>query len=222
MLRRTTIVPLAIFIFVVVMAIVGIRLYGSHPEFTSLGAVDKVKNQPSALYARLEIRYDKPPLYEEEYDMSDLDGKSKFSYRVRSYDGKQITISEPTAQAMTDVSFFFGSLVQDGVWDLVDKPPRGNTNAQYTVYVKQVADFKQGDRTIVFTDPHYWATTAGRQYTIDLRKTNPNDVLKLSSTQLADPRYQEVVNDFRSFGPPAFRAKVAAARASLSQGGSAR
>lgn len=221
MLRRTTIVPWAIFIFVAVMTIVGIRLYGSHPEFANLSAVEKVKNQPSALYSRLLIRYDKPPIYEEEYDMSDVDGKSKFSYRVRSYDGKQITIAEPTAQAMTDVSFFFGRLVQDGVWDLVDKPPRGNTNVHYTVYVKQLADFKQGDRTIVFTDPHYWATTAGRQYTIDLRKTNPNDLLKLSSTQLADPRYQQVVNDFRNFGPPGFRAKVEAARASFAHGGGA-
>jgi len=116
------------------------------------------------------------------------------------------------------VSFFFGKLVQDGVWDLMDKPPRGNTDAHYTVYVKQLADFKQGDRTITFTDPHYWATTAGRQYTIDLRKTNPNDLLKLSSTQLADPHYQEIVNDFRAFGPPAFRAKVAQVRAAFEAG----
>ncbi len=219
MLRRTTIVPWAIFIFVAVMTIVGIRLYASHPEFASLSAVEKVKNQPSALFARLAISYDKPPIYEEEYDMSDVDGKSKFSYRIRSFAGKQVTISEPTPLAMTDVSFFFGALVQDGVWDLVDKPPRGNTSAHYTVYVKQAADFKQGDRTIVFTDPHYWATTAGRQYTIDLRKTNPNDLLKLSSSQLADPRYQQVVNDFLAFGPPEFRAKVAAARASIVDGG---
>jgi len=220
MFRRTTVVPWAIFIFVVVMTVIGIRLYASHPEFASLSAVERVKNQPSAIYARLLIHYDKPPILEEEYDMSDVDGKSKYSYRIRSYAGKQITILEPTAEAMTDVSFFFGRLVQDGVWDLVNKPPRGNTSVHYTVYVRQVADFKSGDRTIVFTDPHYWATTAGRQYTIDLRKTNPNDLLKLSSTQLADPHYQQVVNDFRSFGPPNFRAKVAAARASLMQGGS--
>jgi hypothetical protein len=215
MFRRTSIVPLAIFVFVAVMTIVGIRLYASRPELTSLSAVDKIKNQPSALYARLLIHYAKPPIYEEEYDMQDVNGASTFSYRIRSYNGKQITIRPPQAAAITDVSFFFGELVQDGVWDLMDKPPRGNTDARYTVYVKQAADFKQGDRTIIFTDPHYWATTAGRQYTIDLRKNSPNDLLKLSSTQLADPRYQQVVNDFRAFGPPAFRAKIASVRASI-------
>jgi len=222
MLRRTTIVPWAIFIFVVVMSIIGIRLYASHPEFTSLGAIDKIRNEPSALYARLLIRYDKPPIYEEVYDTQDVNGESTFSYTIRSYAGNEVTIRLPKAAPMTDVSFFFGKLVQDGVWDLVDKPPRGNTGVHYTVYVKQLADFKEGDRTITFTDPHYWATTAGRQYTIDLRKTNPNDLLKLSSTQLADPRYQEIVNDFRAFGPPDFRAKIAAVRASFESGKSVR
>jgi len=112
--------------------------------------------------------------------------------------------------------------VQDGVWDLMNRPPRGDTSVHYTIYVKQKADFKQGDRTVTFTDPHYWATTAGRQYTIDLRKTNPNDLLKLQGTQLADPRYQKVVDDFRAFGPPNFRAKIAALRASFANGASAK
>jgi hypothetical protein len=218
MFRRTTIVPWAIFVFVAAMTVIGLRLYWSHPEFTEFAGVDKVRAQPSALYARLLIHYDKPPIFEEEYDMQDVDGESTFSYRIRSYAGKQVTIRLPRATRITDVSYFFGGLAEDGVWDLMDKPPRGNTNVRYTVYVKQLADFKQGDRTITFTDPHYWATTAGRQYTIDLRKTNPNDLLKLSSTQLADPRYQAIVNDFRTFGPPEFRAKVAAVRASFGAG----
>jgi hypothetical protein len=115
---------------------------------------------------------------------------------------------------MYDVSFFFGRLDQDGVWQIVNQPPRGNTDVHYTVYVKQLADFKQGDRTITFTDPHYWATTAGRQYSIDLSKESPNDLLKLKSTELADDRYQKV-DDFRSFGPESFRTKIADARASL-------
>lgn len=218
MFRRTTVVPWAIFIFVVVMVVVGFRLYASHPEFSSLSAVEKIKNQPSALHASLTIRYDKPPIYEEAYTTQDLDGVTSFQYRIRSYAGRQVTITSPP-HSTTDVSYFFGELVQDGVWDLMDKPPAGDTNAHYTIYVRQTADFKTGDRTITFTDPHYWATTAGRQYTIDLRKTNPNDVLKLQGTQLADPRYQQIVNDFRSFGPPAFRDKVAALRASFAHGG---
>lgn len=217
MFRRTTIVPLAIFIFVAVMTVVGIRLYASHPEFTSLSAVDREKNQPSALHANLKIAYDKPPIYEEEYTTQDIDGVTSFQYRIRSYAGKQVTVTAPP-HSTTDVSYFFGKLVQDGVWDLMNKAPAGNTQVHYTVYVKQTADFKTGDRTVTFTDPHYWATTAGRQYTIDLRKTNPNDLLKLQGTSTADPRYQQIVDDFRAFGPPSFQAKVAALRASFARG----
>jgi len=220
MFRRETIVPWAIFIFVVVMGIIGIRIYASHPEFSQLGNVYRIEHQPSAIYARLLVHYDQPPIYEEEYAMQDVNGVSTFRYRIRSYSGTQYVIYSP-AHATTDVSFFFGELVQDGVWDLTDKPPVGNTGVHYTVYVKQLADFKEGDRTIVFTDPHYWATTAGRQYSIDLRKQNPGDLLKLQSTQLADPHYQQVVNDFRAFGPANFRKKIASARAAVLRGSKA-
>jgi hypothetical protein len=221
MFRRTTVVPWAIFIFVVVMVIIGIRLYASHPEFTNQGAVEKVEHQPSAIHASLTIRYDKPPIYEEAYTTQDLNGVTSFQYRIRNYAGNQVTITSPP-HSTTDVSYFFGKLVQDGVWDLMNKAPAGDTSAHYTIYVQQTADFKTGDRTITFTDPHYWATTAGHQYSIDLRNTNPNDLLKLHGTQLADPRYQQIVDDFRSFGPPAFRDKVTALRASFAHGGSGR
>jgi len=220
MFRRTSVVPWAIFIFVVIMTVIGIRLYASRPEFIDWNAVDKQKTAPSALYANLLIRYAKPPIYEEEYTTKDVEGVTSFQYRIRSYNGHQVTVTAPP-HVTTDVSYFFGELVQDGVWDLTNRPPAGNTDVHYTVYVKQVADYKQGDRTVTFTDPHYWATTAGRQYTIDLRKTNPNDLIKLQGTQLADPRYQKIVDDFRSFGPPAFRNKVASLRASFEQGGAA-
>ncbi|HTU70726.1 MAG TPA: hypothetical protein VMF11_10460 [Candidatus Baltobacteraceae bacterium] len=220
MLRRTVVVPWAIFIFVVVMTVIGIKIYGGG-ELSRLNGVARIVQQPSALYADLTILYDKPPIYEEAYRTKDVEGISTFQYVIRTYAGKQISITAPR-EVTTDVSYFFGRLVQDGVWDLVDRPPRGNTSVHYTVYVKQLADFKQGDRTVTFTDPHYWATTAGRQFTIDLRKTNPNDLLKLRSTQLADPHYQQIVDDFRNFGPIAFRAKIAAIRASLMRGTNAK
>jgi hypothetical protein len=212
-MRRSTVVPLAIFLFVVVMIVIGGFIYWK-PETGRIQSVARIASQPSAIYASLLLQYAHPPIYQEEYTMQDVEGVSTFQYRIRAYSGKQITLTAPS-RVMTDVSFFFGKLVLDGVWNLTDKPPRGNTNILYTVYVKQKADFKQGDRTIVFTDPHYWATTAGRQFQIDLRKTNPNDLLHLQSTQLADPHYQEVVNDFLNFGPPAFRDKIAQVRAQI-------
>jgi hypothetical protein len=215
-MRRTNLVPWAIFIFVVVMTAIGVRIYWN-PEQSRETQVERILHQPSSIYARLLISYAKPPIYEEEYRMQDVEGVSAFTYRIRGYDGHQVTLTAPPHMT-TDVSFFFGKLVHDGVWDLVDKPPRGNTDVHYIIYIKQVADFKQGDRTIMFTDPHYWATTAGRQFAIDLSKTNPNDLLKLKSTQLADPRYEQIVNDFRAFGPDAFRSKIAALRKLIEEG----
>ena len=211
-MRRSP-VALLIVLFSIVMAYVGYRMYW-HVETTRIEEVAHVAKAPSAIYARLTIRYDKPPMYEEEYRMQDVEGVTKYDYRIRSYAGKQITITAPNRETY-DVSFFFGKLDQDGVWQLVDQPPRGNTSVHYTVYVKQFADFKHGDRTITFTDPHYWATTAGRQYEIDLSKQSPSDLLKMQSKQLADPRYQTVVNDFLTFGPPGFRERIAKARAEL-------
>lgn len=213
-MRRSTVVPLAIFVFA--LLVIGFAVHEFWlPETGRISNVAKIANQPSAIYATLVMQYDRPPVYQERYAMQDVEGVSSFSYTIRTYAGKQITLEPRTPEVTTQVSFFFGKLVLDGVWDLMDKPPRGNTHVRYTVYVKQKADFKEGDRTIVFTDPHYWATTAGRQYEIDLRKTNPNDLLTLKSTQLADPRYQKVVDDFLTFGPPSFRKNVARIRSEL-------
>lgn len=212
-MRHRSLVPLAILAFAIFMAVTGYFIYW-RGETGRVKQVAKIHQAKSEIYARLLISYDKPPVYEEEYRMQDIEGKSTFTYRIRSYAGKQISITAPPA-AMYDVSFFFGKLDQDGVWQLVNQPPRGNTSIHYLVHVRQVVDFKQGERTISFTDPHYWATTAGRQYNIDLSKNSPSDLLKMNSTSLADPHYQQVVDDFRNFGPDVFRQRIAKARASM-------
>jgi hypothetical protein len=170
---------------------------------------------PSALYARMTIRYTKPPFYSEAYATQDVEGVSSFSYEIRSYGCREITVKAPAAE-VTDVSFFFGKLVQDGIWQMIDKAPLPNATAFYTVYVKQLADYKEGNRTVTFTNPEYWATTAGRQYTLDLSKINPKnaaDLLRVQSTQVSDPRYEQVVQDFRQFGPDEFRRNVGLAQA---------
>lgn len=212
-MRHRSIVPLAILLFAIFMAITGYFIYWRN-ETGRLAEVAKIHQAKSEIYAHLLIAYDKPPVYEEEYRMQDIEGKSSFTYRIRSYAGREISISAPPA-AMYDVSFFYGKLDQDGVWQIVNQPPRGDTSMLYTVFVRQVVDFKQGERTVIFTDPHYWATTAGRQYNIDLSKSNPNDLLKMKSSSLADPRYLTIVNDFRNFGPDEFRARILKARASM-------
>ncbi len=205
---------------IIALAIIGvIAIFVVNYPYEKQRAADVAKKQacPSQIYARLLIRYDKPPIYEEEYRMQDIEGTSSFDYRIRSYDGKQVTISAPQ-RIVYDVSFFYGRIDQEGVWQLTDQPPRGNTDVHYTIYVKQLVECKQGERTITFTDPHFWATTAGRQYSLDLSKQSPKDLLKMNSMALADPRYEQIVNEFRTFGPESFRAKIAAAQAAMRQG----
>jgi hypothetical protein len=194
----------------VVFLILGWRIYGAG-EMGRFAPVVHVQKAPSQLYARLTIHYAKPPIDTEEYRTSDVEGVSSFQYSIRGYDGRQITVNAPPARVY-DVSFFFGRLVQDGVWDLVDKPSLPNANAHYTVYVKQLADFQHGQRTVTFTDPQYWATKSGREYSIDLSKGVPRDLLHVSSTEVADPRYEQILKDFRDFGPDVFRHNVAAAQ----------
>ncbi len=210
---RRNIVPLAILAFAIFMAVTGYLIYW-HGETSRVRQVAKIHQARSEIYSRLLITYDKPPVYSEEYRMQDVEGRSTFTYTIRSYAGKEISITAPPA-AMYDVSFFYGKLDQDGVWQIVNQPPRGDTSVHYTVYVKQVVDFKQGERTVTFTDPHYWATTAGRQYNIDLSKNSPKDLLKMQSSSLADPRYETIVSDFRNFGPDQFRQRIAKARATM-------
>lgn len=209
---RRSVTPF-ILVFAAIMLVLGWFVYHGRNEFSRLATVGHVKASPSRIYVRMTIDYDKPPVYQEEYRMQDIEGISTFDYRIRTYGGKQVTITAPP-HAMYDVSFFFGKIVQLGVWKLTNKPDRGNDTAHYAIYVKQAADYREGDRTITFTDPHYWATTAGRQFHINLAKTSPNDLLKLQSSTLADPSYQQIVDEFHKFGPPSFRERVAAARAS--------
>ena len=132
--------PIELFIVAVavVMLILGWRIYGAG-EMGRFGPAVHAQKAPSELYARLLIRYPKPPVFEEEYRMSDIEGVSKFDYRIRGYNGRQISVKAPAARVY-DVSFFVGRLDQDGIWDLVDKSPRPDADAFYTVYVKQLAD----------------------------------------------------------------------------------
>ena len=86
----------------------------------------------------------------------------------------------------------------------------------YTISVYQLTNKQSGSHSFTFTDPRYWATTGGRQYTIHLDKNKPvPDLVKLESKGIAEPRYAKLVADFESFGPPGFRATLATARAKL-------
>lgn len=221
MRRHTT--AWAIFVFAVVMGFVGWRIYAAS-EFTRLNSVKHVVAAPSEKYIKLLIRYANPPFVEEEYDMQDVNGVSNYSYRVRGFNGKQITVQPKSDELKTTtVSFFYENLDHlIGVWQMQSKPPKGDTSIAYTLYVKDVDDYKQGDRRVTFTDPNYWATKAGHEYHLDLSHMNtkdPNALLKMQSTSLADDRYQRLVDAFRGFGPKVFRDNIATAQRTVRAAG---
>jgi hypothetical protein len=203
-------IEILIVVLCVVMIALGWRIYGMG-EMGRFGPAIHAQHAPSALYARMLVRFTKPPIYEEEFRMSDVEGVSTFDYRIRGVKGHQIVITAPAARVY-DVSFFYGRLVQDGIWQLVNKAPLPHADAHYTIYVKQLADYKQGERTVTFTNPEYWASRAGRQFEIDLSKGVPKNLVYIAGQQAGDARYQQIVTDFRNFGPDEFRHNIAVAQ----------
>ncbi len=178
----------------------------------------KVLAQRSVIRTSLTIRHDKGALMEEDYAMSDVDGVSASSYRAVGRNGTTITVEERARVALDDanVAFFFGKAVQDGIWELTNRPPRGDRTTHYTVHVYQLADTAHGSRDYTFTDPHYWATTGGHQFHLTLSKDKPlPNLLQMTSTVLVEPRYELLVADFRDFGPESFRTKASRARVRL-------
>ncbi|HTD38789.1 MAG TPA: hypothetical protein VK669_14860 [Candidatus Limnocylindrales bacterium] len=203
---------------IVVLAIIGIvggwRLFSGN-ETQRYQAVQQVRNQRSELHFGEVITHDKGPIAREEWRLDNVNGKSVASYDAENRAGTRIAkFSEPIQGY--DVTFTFEKLVQDGIWELHTRPLKGNTSDVYTITVAQVAGDRSGSHKFTFADPHYLATTAGRQYQIHLDKNKPvPNLLTLKSTSNADPRYQKMVDDFAAFGPPRFKKTVAAAREKL-------
>ena len=212
--------PIPVFILVAVLVGLGTAFaYFETTQTPRYAAARKVAAQRSEIRLGMRVTYDRGPLLEEDYALSDIDGTSRSSYRALGRSGTQITITERprvTLDEGTNVAFFFDRAVQDGVWELRSKPPRGDTRSSYAITIAQVTGDQHGAHRFTFTDPHYWATTGGHQFHITLQKDKPvPNLLQLSSTTLVEPRYQQLVDDFRNFGPSSFRAKVAAAQARL-------
>jgi hypothetical protein len=212
--------PIPALIFIVAL----IGLAGAYAFFQAsvvprYAATRTVLASRSDIQLRMVVRYARGPLVEEDYTMADADGVSSAGYRGLGRSGVQITIAERPRKTLdegSNVANLFGAVVQDGIWDLPSKPPRGDTNARYTVSIYQLTGSRHGSYRFSFTDPHYWATTGGHQFHITLSKDKPvPDLLTLSSTVTIEPRYQKLVDDFRTFGPQSFRSKVAAAQVRL-------
>ncbi len=211
--------PTTLVVVVVMVAglIAGWRLFWPS-ETQRYRAVATVRQQRSLIHLRETVVHAKGPIAREELRLDDVDGRSSASYAVADRKGYVAHFSQPVQGY--DVTFAFDLLVRDGIWEL--QKPRlfhGDTDDVYTVAIEQVAGARSGRHAFSFADPHYLATTAGRQYEIHLDKNKPvpsqADLLGLRATSTADPRYQKIVDDFASFGPPHFKQTVAAARQKL-------
>lgn len=213
MTRRGALARLVAFGAVVAIAGVAWGLF-SRDQAARYRAVQNVERAPSRIELDLTLDYASGPVAREAYAMVDADGRSDASYAVTDRGGTTARFHETIAGY--GVSFLFDRLVADGIWALTDKPPRGQRSPRYTVSIAQTVAGAHGGRTVTFTDPHYWATTAGRQFHIRLEKDKPvPELLSLQSTGTADPRYAKVVDDFRAFGSPAFKATIRRARSRL-------
>jgi hypothetical protein len=205
-----------IVILALVFAVTGWQLFARN-EADRFHAVDAVRNSESYIRLTLHVAYPMGPIASEDYQLVNDNGKSRASYTVGDRKGTIATFDEVIRGY--DVTFAFDKLVSDGIWELNTKHPRTTEDAKYTVTIEQTAQGQSGRRTFSFTDPHYWAVAAGRQYHIrlDPHKPTPSeaDLLHLDSTAIAEPRYAKIVADFTSFGSPAFHRTVASARAKL-------
>jgi hypothetical protein len=202
-----------IIILAVIAAVSGWKLF-AHTEHQRFVAVQRVLNSRSEVRLTYVIEHGTGPIAREIYAMQNIDGVSKASYTAFDRKGTKATFDEPIVGY--GVTFLFQKLVQDGIWDLHTRQGRGPSTNIYAVTISQVADKSSGSHHFEFTDPHYLATTAGREYHIHLDPHKPvPDLLTLDSTATADPRYQQIVDDFDQFGPASFKRTVIAAREKL-------
>lgn len=215
---RFPVVPVAIALTIVVAIAVAWRLYAG-VESSRSAVARRVLAQRSEIRLSLTIEHVAGNVQREEYRIADIDGVSSAEYRISTRGGTLVRVQAPARKTKdydSDVAFFFGRVVQDGIWELSNRPPRGDTTKRYTVYVYQLVEGKAGSRRFSFTDPHYWATTGGHQFHLTLDKNKPlPDLVRMQSTTLIEPRYGKIVADFEEFGSPPFRKAIAAQRARL-------
>jgi hypothetical protein len=212
---RRHVVPVLIAIASIVAVVVGWRIYAAD-EAARYVAMQRVLHAPSIIKLRYRVAYQRGEVAFEEYDIRNIDGKAHVDYSAQNRRGDKASFSQDVPGF--DVSVLFESLVRDGVWELPSVKPAGNTEIAYAVGVEQTTENASGKHAFTFTDPEYWKSRAGRLYHIDLAKSkvpSQDDLLKMQSTQIAQPGFAKVVTDFNAFAPPNLRKTIVAAKAKL-------
>jgi hypothetical protein len=214
-MRRFPITTL-ILIAAVVAAVGGWMLFAKS-EHDRYVAVDRVNRSRSEIRLSYTLQHTSGPIAREVWAMRNIDGHSVASYTAVDRKNMKATFDEQITGY--DVTFLFDKLVQDGIWELETRPFRGSSALLHVVEISQVADKSSGSHRFQFSDAHYIATEAGREYHIHLDPHKPvPDLVNLQSTSTADPRYEKIAEDFEQFGPARFKATIAAAKAKLLKG----
>ena len=210
--------PVSLLILIAaVVAVVGGWMLFAKSEHDRYVAVERISHSRSEIRLSYTVVHTSGPIAREVWSMQDINGKSKASYTAVDRRGDKATFDEQIVGY--EVTFLFDKLVQDGIWDLETRPFLGSSQTLHVVEIAQVADKASGSHRFQFSDAHYIATEAGREYHIHLDPHKPvPDLISLYSTSTADPRYLEIAEDFERFGSPRFKATIAKARAKLLKG----
>jgi hypothetical protein len=214
-MRRFPITTLII-VAAIVAAVGGWMLFAK-TEHDRYVAVERVNHSRSEIRLSYTLQHTNGRIAREVWAMQNIDGRSVASYTAVDRKGTKATFDELITGY--DVTFLFDKLVQDGIWELESRPFRGSSQLLHVVDISQIADKSSGSHRFLFSDAHYIATEAGREYHIHLDPHKPvPDLVSLQSTSTADPRYEKIAEDFEQFGPARFKATIAAAKAKLLKG----
>ena len=209
------IIPLLVLIFVVAGIAVTAIFFG-RAERERYESMRRVQLRPSDIKMSFARSYLHGEVAQETLELENRNGSSTDLYRVVGRNGLVVRVQSKPRQTH-DVTFLFEAAVQDGIWELQNRPMRPDDEIRYAVSVYQLVNGEHGSHEFSFSHPHYWATTGGHQYKIHLDKHKPTpDLLHVTSTTLVEPRYEKLVNIFQAYGTPEFRAKMAEARKRVS------
>src|SRR5579863_895339 len=131
--RRYRVVPILITLGILVTLIFTWRMFAA-TESSRSAAARKILAQRSEIRLSLTIDYATGNLAQEQYLMSDIQGTSSAEYVGVSRGGTLVRVQAPSRQTKdysSNVAFFFGKVVQDGIWELTNRPPRGDTSKKY-------------------------------------------------------------------------------------------
>jgi hypothetical protein len=203
----------AIGVLLVLAVAIGVWVIYTRQEAHRFVAARNVLRSKSEIRLRMDVLHTTGPVRRETYLLSDIEGVSSASYRVEGR-ATAVTVEMKPYQTF-DVSFVFGKLVQDGLWDVKSKPARGDVSTTYRVSAYQAIEGKSGSHSFTFTDPHYWTTAHEFQIHLEKGKAIP-DLLVLQANA-RDKRYEAIVTDFRTFGSSEFREQIARAQVRASR-----